>query len=50
LKLTFDGSTKASLWDEELVTRMRKYGLIRISFGLKTADTEVTEIIKKGVV
>ena len=49
LKFTFEGSTRADLWDEELAKRLKKCGLIRISFGLETADLRVREIIKKDV-
>lgn len=49
LGITFSCSTRANLIDEELVVAMKKAGLIRISFGLETADLEMREIIKKGV-
>ncbi|HAH33119.1 MAG TPA: hypothetical protein DCL44_12475 [Elusimicrobia bacterium] len=49
LKFTFEGSTRANLWDEEIVKRLKKSGLIRISFGLETTDPVVREIIKKNV-
>ncbi len=49
LKFTFEGSTRANLWDEELVRRMKECGLIRISFGLETADPEVRKAIRKEV-
>ncbi len=46
---TFEGGTRANLWDEELVKVLKECGLIRISFGLETADPEVRKIIKKEV-
>lgn len=49
LKFTFEGGTRANLWDEELVHRLKACGLIRISFGLESADPEVREIMKKKV-
>ncbi|OHB72176.1 MAG: hypothetical protein A2W17_00935 [Planctomycetes bacterium RBG_16_41_13] len=49
LKITFEGSTRANLFDEELAERLSRCGLIRISFGLETADPKVLEIIKKRV-
>ncbi|MGA2916336.1 MAG: radical SAM protein [Sedimentisphaerales bacterium] len=49
LKITFEGSTRANLMDEELTERLVNSGLIRISFGLETADPEVLRIIKKEV-
>jgi len=49
LKFTWEGGTRANLIDEELIARMAACGLIRISFGLESADTEVRGIIKKEV-
>ncbi len=49
LAITFEGSTRANLVDEELVSRMAKSGLIRLSFGLETVDPEMRRIMKKEV-
>ncbi len=49
LKITFEGGTRANLFDEELAKRLSENGLIRLSFGLETADPKVLEIIKKRV-
>lgn len=49
LKFTFEGGTRANLWDEPMVRRLQECGLIRISFGLESADPQVREIIKKKV-
>lgn len=49
LVFTFEGSTRANLWDEELVVCLKRCGLIRISFGFETADERVRDIIKKTV-
>lgn len=48
LKFTWEGSTRANLLDEELVSALARAGLIRISLGLESADGRVREIMKKG--
>ena len=49
LGITFEGSTRANLVDEEIVSRMAKAGLIRISFGLESVDPEIRKTIRKEV-
>jgi len=49
LKVTFEGGTRANLLDEELVALMAKAGLIRLSFGLETADEDMRDVMKKKV-
>jgi anaerobic magnesium-protoporphyrin IX monomethyl ester cyclase len=49
LKITFEGSTRANLLDEDLVLLMKKAGLIRLSFGLETVDKDMRETMKKEV-
>lgn len=49
LKFSWEGSTRANLLDEELVSSLNRSGLIRISLGLETADAKIREIIKKEV-
>lgn len=49
LKITFEGSTRANLFDEELAERLSNSGLIRLSFGLESADPKILKIIKKQV-
>lgn len=49
LSITFEGSTRADFVDEELISRMAKAGLIRLSFGLETVDSDIRRIIKKEV-
>lgn len=49
LSITFEGSTRANLVDDELISRMAKAGMIRLSFGLETVDPEIRRIIKKEV-
>jgi len=48
LKFTFEVITRGDMWDEEIVKRLKECGLIRVSFGLETADPRVREIIGKG--
>lgn len=47
--ITFSGSTRANLVDEELIQVMKQAGLIRISFGLETVDEGIRKIIRKNV-
>ena len=49
LRFTFEGSTRANCWDEELATRLKACGLVRISFGLETAVPEILKLIQKDV-
>ncbi|MFC1917796.1 B12-binding domain-containing radical SAM protein [Chloroflexota bacterium] len=49
LNITFDGSTRANLVDEELISRLAKCGLIRLSFGLESVNSEVRRIMRKEV-
>lgn len=49
LTITFEGSTRANCVDEELISKMARSGLIRISFGLETVDPEMRRIMKKEV-
>ncbi|MFH1202767.1 MAG: radical SAM protein [Candidatus Omnitrophota bacterium] len=49
LSITFEGSTRANLVDEELISTMAQTGLIRLSFGLETTDPQVRKVIKKDV-
>lgn len=49
LAVTFEGSTRANLVDEELLAAMRQAGLVRLSFGLETVDEAIREIIRKEV-
>ena len=49
LEVTFEGSTRANLLDEDLVVLMKKAGLIRLSFGLETVDKDMRETMKKKV-
>lgn len=49
LGITFEGSTRANLVDEELISKMSKAGLIRLSFGLESVDENIRKIMKKMI-
>jgi anaerobic magnesium-protoporphyrin IX monomethyl ester cyclase len=49
LRITFEGSTRANLVEDEVIARLVKSGLIRLSFGLETVDPEIRKTMKKQV-
>jgi anaerobic magnesium-protoporphyrin IX monomethyl ester cyclase len=49
LRVTFEGSTRANLVEDEVIARLVKSGLIRLSFGLETVDPEIRKTMKKQV-
>jgi len=49
LKITFEGSTRANLIDDDLIAYMAKTGLIRLSFGLETTDPEMRVTMQKKI-
>ncbi len=49
LDITFEGSTRANLVDEELISKMAEAGLIRLSFGLESVDENIRKIMRKEV-
>ena len=49
LKITFEGSTRANLINQEIAEKLKKSGLIRISFGLESADEEIRKTMNKKV-
>ena len=49
LDITFEGSTRANLVTDELIERLASSGLIRLSFGLETVNTEMRKTMKKKV-
>lgn len=49
LKVTFEGSTRANLVKDEVIARMVEAGLVRLSFGLETVDTEMRKTMNKKV-
>ena len=48
LKITFETSTRANTIDDELVAKMVEAGLIRISYGLESTDSNIRRIIRKN--
>lgn len=49
LDITFEGSTRANLVDEEIISKMKEAGLIRLSFGLESVDKNIRKIMRKEV-
>jgi len=49
IKITFEGSTRANLIKDEVIELMSRAGLIRMSFGLETVDSEMRKTMKKQV-
>ena len=49
LDITFEGSTRANLIKDDMVELMSRAGLIRMSFGLETVDSEMRKTMKKQV-
>ena len=49
LKITFEGSTRANLVDDELIKYLAETGLIRLSFGLETTDPDMRVTMQKKV-
>ena len=47
--VTWEGQTRANLIDEELTILMKKAGLVRVFFGVESADPEVLRLMKKEV-
>lgn len=49
LRFTWEGYTRANALDEELLLRMQKMGLNRLSFGVETGNERILQAIKKGI-
>jgi len=49
LNITLEGSTRANLIDEEIVSKMHDAGLIRLSFGLESVDENIRKIMRKEI-
>jgi anaerobic magnesium-protoporphyrin IX monomethyl ester cyclase len=49
LNVTFEGWTRANLVDREILTLLKRAGLIRISYGIESGDPEILKIIRKEV-
>lgn len=49
IKITFESSTRANLVEDEMVAHMAEAGLVRISMGLETVNTQMRDTMKKQV-
>lgn len=49
VQITFEGQTRGNLVDEPLLVLMKQAGLVRLSFGLESADPTVLKLMKKNV-
>ena len=49
LGITWEGWTRADTVDREILSVMRSAGFTRVSFGIETADPEISKLVKKGV-
>ncbi len=49
LGVTFEGETRASLVDAELVGMMKRAGIVRMNIGIESGDPDMLETIKTGV-
>lgn len=49
IDITFEGSTRANLVDEEIVSTMARAGLVRLSFGLESVDDGIRKTMRKEV-
>ncbi|MDP3792396.1 MAG: radical SAM protein [bacterium] len=49
VKVTFESSTRANLVEDEMVARMAEAGLVRMSMGLETVNTQMRETMRKQV-
>ena len=47
--ITWEGQTRANLIDEDLLLLMKEAGLVRLSFGVESADKEVLRLMRKEV-
>jgi anaerobic magnesium-protoporphyrin IX monomethyl ester cyclase len=47
--LSFEGSTRANVVDEDIAKRLSEAGFVRLSFGLESVDTVVRKLMKKQV-
>lgn len=48
LNITFEGYTRVNVITEELLKKLKKAGLNRLSFGVESGDQEILNNIKKG--
>ncbi len=49
VNITFESQTRANLIDKPLLELMKKAGLVRISFGLESADKNVLKLMRKEI-
>lgn len=49
LKITFEGATRANLVNEPLIKRLAECGLVRLAFGLESANAKIRDTMKKKV-
>ena len=49
VKITFESSTRANLVEDEMVAHMAKAGLVRMSMGLETVNTQMRDTMRKQV-
>lgn len=49
LNITFEGSTRANLVDEDIIKTLRAAGLTRLSFGLEAVDENIRRLMRKEV-
>jgi radical SAM superfamily enzyme YgiQ (UPF0313 family) len=49
INITFEGSTRANLIDEELIVKLREAGMVRVSFGLESVDENIRKTMGKEV-
>lgn len=49
IKITFESSTRANLVEDEMVAHMARAGLVRMSMGLETVNTQMRDTMRKQV-
>ena len=49
LKVTWEGSTRANSVTDDLIRRLSRSGLVRLSFGLETIDPKMRETMGKKI-
>ena len=47
--ISFEGSTRANVVDEDIAKKLSEAGFVRLSFGLESVDTVVRKLMKKQV-
>ncbi|KKN76035.1 hypothetical protein LCGC14_0374250 [marine sediment metagenome] len=49
LDMTFEGYTRVDVITKELLEKLKKAGLVRLSFGVESGNREILDTIKKGI-